>query len=335
MVVTLLVALVVASPLFLSLPVDGLFSAVGGRVVRTDGGLSLESLGYLVLLTAEFWLPLAVILWACLAGAKRAGAAAVPALAGDRTGTGDDGFYPLVRDATLIMVVAMIVSVLFLGTKIAEGRYLVAVLSLLPLAIFAGLDRREPFPALAVDGFRRVALIFIVAVAVARFLIFLFVSPPFCLPRCVVFVDYAPLAAKIGAVDGKQNVILTNHVHIGANLLRLLPNTRVSMYTYTRETDLGVAEPSRRNCYLVWFRRYGTADEVTAEGALARALGRTPGEAELAAVGPGDDVTLGWQTKLPWAWGPKLMWEWGADPTVAVARIDSAAKICEGGRGSG
>ena len=228
----------------------------------------------------------------------------------------------------------MIVAVLFLGTKIAEGRYLVAVLSLLPIAIFAGLDRREPFPALAVEGFRRAALIFILAVALARFLFFLFVSPPFCLPRCVVFVDYAPVAAKIGTVDGKQNVILTNQVDVGANLLRFLPDTRVSIDFYTGESDLGIAEPSRRNCYLVWFRRYGTSNEVTAAAALQRALGRTPSEAELAAVGASQDVTLGWQTKLPWAWGPKLMWDWGADPTMAVARIDSAAPICEGGRGS-
>jgi 4-amino-4-deoxy-L-arabinose transferase-like glycosyltransferase len=333
MAMTPVVAIIVVSPLFLSLSIDGLFSTLGGRVVGAGGGPDLGSLGYLVVLTAEFWLPLAAILWACLAGAKRAGAG--QAVVDVRTGADDDSFYPLVRDATLIMVLALIVSVLFLGTKIAEGRYLVAFLSLLPLTIFAGLDRREPFPAPAVEGFRRVALVFIVGVAVVRFLIFLFVSPPFCLPRCVVFVDYAPLAAKIGTVEGKQNVILTNHVHIGANLLRLLPNTRVSIASYTGEADLGIAEPSRRNCYLVWFRLYGGADEVTAEAALERALGRRPSAAELAAVAPSEDVTLGWQTKLPWAWGPKLMWEWGADPTVAVARIDSAAPICEGGRNPG
>jgi hypothetical protein len=108
----------------------------------------------------------------------------------------------------------------------------------------------------------------------------------------------------------------------------------VSIDFYTGESDLGIAEPSRRNCYLVWFRRYGTSNEVTAAAALQRALGRTPSETELAAVGPSQDVTLGWQTKLPWAWGPKLMWDWGADPTLAVARIDSAARICEGGRRS-
>jgi hypothetical protein len=179
-----------------------------------------------------------------------------------------------------------------------------------------------------------VALVFILAVLVARFLFFLFVSPPFCLPRCVIFVDYAPAAAKIGTVDGKQNVILTNQVDVGANLLRFLPNTRVSIDFYTGGSDLGIAEPSGRNCYLVWFRRYGTADEVTAAAALQRALGRTPSETELAAVAPSDDVTLGWQTKLPWAWGPKLMWDWGANPTLAVAGIDSDAPICEGGRGS-
>ena len=336
LIVTLVVALLVVSPLLIGLSgsIAELFSTLGGGVSQGSGWPTPGSLGYTALLTAEFWLPFVAILWVCLAVARRTGAADGQAVADDRIGTGDDSFYPLVRDTTLIMVAAMIVSVVFLGTRIAEGRYLVAFLSLLPIAIFAGLDRREPFPALAVEGFRRAALIFILAVLVVRFLFFLFVSPPFCLPRCVVFVDYAPAAARIGTVDGKQNVILTNQVDVGANLLRFLPDTRVSIDFYTGGSDLGIAEPSDRNCYLVWFRRYGTADEVTAAAALQRALGRTPSEAELAAVGASQDVTLGWQTKLPWAWGPKLMWDWGADPTMAVARIDSAARICEGGRGS-
>ncbi len=336
-VLTLIVALAVVSPLLLGLSgrIDGVFSAVGGRVVGSNSGPDLESLGYLVLLTAEFWLPLLVILWACLARWPAGKASAGQAVVVDRVGAPDDSFYPLLRDATLMLAVAMIASVLFLGTKIAEGRYLVALLSLIPLTIFAAIDRRDPFPVLAVAGFRRAALTFIVAVAVVRFLIFLFVSPPFCLPRCVVFVDYAPVVARIDNVDGKQNVILTNHVHLGSNLLRLVPNARVSIDSYTGAADLGIADPAHRNCYLVWFRRYGMADEVTAAAALERALGRPPSEAELATIGPIEDVTAGWQTKLPWAWGPKLMWEWGPDTVVGVARIDSAARICEGRGASG
>jgi hypothetical protein len=326
LLLTIVVAAMLVLPLVFGVS-DGLgnlFSRLGGRVSGSAHGQDLESLGYLALLTAEFWLPLLAILWFCLARWRESETGAAPGEAVD------EGFHALVWGATIFMVVAMAISVI-LGTRITEGRYLVVILSLLPLAIFTALDRRLSFPSIAVDNFRRIGIALIVGVAVFRFLTFLFVSPPFCLPRCVVFVDFRPVAEKIGVEGEKQNVILTHHVHIGANLLSLVPNGRVIIDHYTGASDLAIRPPAERNCYLVWFEHYSD-NELSLADAFKRALGRVPTEAELAAVGPPDLVTVGWQTKLPWAWGPKLMWPWGPDNVVGVAKIDSALPICGGSR---
>jgi hypothetical protein len=177
---------------------------------------------------------------------------------------------------------------------------------------------------MALDRFWQGAMVLIAIIAVFRFLSFLFVSPPFCIPRCVVFVDYRPVVEKLVTADGKQNVILSDHVHIASNLLRLVPNARVVMDAYTGGSDLGIAPPAERNCYFVWFQKYRNADEVPLEQALRRALRREPLPEELAAIGPVESVKVDWQTKvLP---------DWGPDTIVGIARIDSSQRICDGGR---
>ncbi len=322
---TLVAGLVVVSPLLIGLweARDALLGTLGGRVAGASSGPGLESFGFLILLTAEFWLPFAVILGIALARWP-ASAPAAETTAAASEGDGDANLYPLLRDATVIMVAAMFFAFFFLGTRIEGGRYLVVMFSLLPAAVFAGLDRRPSFPQIAMERFFQGAIGFVVIIAVFRFATFLFLSPPFCLPRCVLFVDYAPVAAKIGTPDGKQNVILSNHVHIGSNLLRLVPNAKVVIDAYTAGSDLGIAPPAERNCYFVWFRNYRSVDELPLETALRQALRRDPLPSELAAIGPIEFATVDWQTKILRSHGP--------DTVVGIARIDSAERICDGGR---
>jgi hypothetical protein len=321
MALTLVVGLAVMAPLAIGLWADraALLGTLGGRVAGGRGGPDLESLGLLVLLTAEFWLPFAAFLWVSLYRwpASAETNAASPA-------AGDANLYPLLRDATALMVVAMLASVLFLGTKIEGGRYLVVMFSLLPAAVFAAIDRWVVFPRTAIERFVEGTLGFVLLVMVFRFAAFLFVSPPFCIPRCVVFIDYGSVAAKIGTPDGKQNVILTNHVHIGSNLLRLVPNAKVVMDAYTAGSDLGIAPPEARTCTFVWFRNYRSDKEQPLEKALEQALRRPPLASELAAIGPAEFVTVDWQTKILAAHGP--------DTVVGIAPIDSHQRICGGGR---
>lgn len=323
---TFAAGLIVVSPLLygLSDTLPAMFSLIGGRVGGAKDGLAPGSLAYLLLLTAEFWLPFVVILWVSLARWPAAGKEGIEAEQPQSTGDFDESFYPFLRDATLFMVFVVLAGMLILGTKISQGRFLVPILSLLPLAIFAAIDRRRTFPALAMHHFWRGAMVFIIGLAVVRFAIFLFTSPPFCVPRCKIFVDYTPVVEKLVKADGKQNVILTNEVHFGANLLRLMPNTRVVIDKYTAGSDLGIADPSRRNCYFVWFPKYRSADEWTLERAMERAFRRPPIDSELAAIGSIEYVTVDWQT-----W---LLWDWGPDTIAGIATLDSGARICDGGR---
>lgn len=323
---TFVVALIVVSPLLIGLSdaISAMFSTVGGRVAGSKSWPDIESIAYLFLLTAEFWLPFLAILWLGFYRWPASDPANVQVDQQNSNGEGDESFYPLVRDATLFMAVAVLVAVIFLGTSISGGRYLVSILSLLPLTIFAAIDHWRPFPSVAVYQFWRGAMMFIVGLAVVRFAIFLFMAPPFCVPRCVLFVDYTPVAEKIGTADGKQDVILTNHVHIGSNLLRLVPNSRVVMDAYTGGSDLGIADPPDRNCYFVWFKEYLRPGETTFASALQHALRRPPLEAELAAVTSVEYVTAKWQTTLLDAWAP--------DTTIGIAKLDSETRICDGGR---
>ena len=326
LLLTIIVALIVVSPLLIGLydVMTSVFATVGGRVAGSGNGFDIASLGSLVLLTAMFWLPFLAILAVGLYRwpASEAGNAQSPPDA--LLGEGDDDFYRLVRDATLIMFAAVLAAVLFLGTRISGVRYLIAVLSLLPVAVFVAIDRKLPFPALALRNFQRGAVAFIVGIAVIRFLIFLFISPPFCIPRCVLFVDYTPVVERLGTADGKQNVILSNHVHIASNLLRQVPNARVVMDTYTAGSDLGIVGPADRNCYFVWFRKYRDHDPVPFEAALEQALRRLPLDSERAAVESVESVTAKWQTNL--------LWDWGPDTIIGIATLDSATPICAGGR---
>lgn len=322
MLLTLLVGLLTVLPLIIGLWADrdALFGTLGGRVAGGAEGPDLASFGLLILLTAEFWMPFAALLWIALYRWPASSAAASTVASGE----GDENLYPFLRDATALMIAAMLASFLFLGTEIEGGRYLVVMFSLLPATVLAAIDRREAFPQLAIERFFKGAIGFILFIAVFRFATFLFVAPPFCLPRCVVFVDYAPVVERIGTPDSKQNVILTNHVHIGANLLRLVPNAKVVMDAYTGGSDLGIAPPAERNCYFVWFKNYRSTEEMPMEEALRRALRRQPLESELAAIGPAEFVTVDWQTKILPDYGPETI--------VGIARIDSAERICDGGR---
>lgn len=327
MVIVFVVGLVVVSPLLFGLS-DAIVSAyatLSDRVGGSSRSQSLASFGYLLLLTAEFWLPFAAILGICLmrwpARSEEAGQAELVLASSPG---GDENFYPFLRDALIVMVVAMLAAFLVLGTGISGGRYLVTILSLLPLTVFAAIDRMPRFPELALRKFGRACVAVIVGVAVVRFAIFLFVSPPFCVPRCVVFVDYGPVAEKIGTPDGKQNVILTDHVHIGSNLIRQVPDARIVMDAYTGGSDLGIAPPEGRNCYFVWFQKYRGSDEVSLAQALEKGLRRPPLQSELVAIGPAEYVAVDWQTKV--------LWEWGPETIVGIARIDSGERICDGGR---
>lgn len=315
LMLTLVTATVLVSPLLygLSGSADAALLAVGHRVAAGSGVLS--ALVDFAVQSAQFWLPFAVMLWACLARwpAETAGDndVGVPP---------DTHFYPFLRDATLFMVVATLAAVVFLGTRITAGHYLVPVLTLLPAAIFAGIDRRKPFPALAMDRYLQGALAVIIAVAAVRLLLFLFVSPPFCVPRCILFVDYTPVIEKLDRSDGKQNVILSDDSHIASNLLSAVPDARVIVSTQAGGLDVGIAAPGDRNCSFVWFRRYRTSDERPLESALRRMLHRAPLDSEIRAIGPVAYVEAGWQTRL-------LSSRWPST-TIGIAEIDPASPMC-------
>lgn len=311
-------ALVVLSPLLIGMTTaaDSVFSELESRVAGSGRGVTLQSIGYFLALTAEFWLPFLAILAACLT--RR------PAVAteGKAEWDGDTDFYPFLRDASLLLFASVVVSFLALNTNVAEGRYLVGVLSLLPLAVIAAIDQRVDFPAAGMRRFWLSAMIFIAAVAALRFLLFLFTAPPFCVPRCVVFVDYRPVVAAVPFDPTRQNVIVTSQVHIGANLLRLVPNARVLVGGLTQGKDIGIAGPEARDCYLAWFERYPGTLESRLDKELRRAFGREPTAAELALVGPPDYVAAGWQTRILGASDPA--------PVLGIAKVASSAEICGG-----
>jgi hypothetical protein len=295
------------------------FSAVGEKVA---GRGVLLALAYFAVQSAQFWLPFVAILWACLARwpAETGTSDGQPERV---SGTADESFYRLVRDATLLSTAMALAAVLFLGTRITHGHYLAPVLSLLPLAIFAGIDRREQLPALALEKYRQGALAVIVGIAVVRLLLFLLASPPFCVPRCILFVDYGPVVDRLDRSDGKQTVILSNDIHIASNLLGSVPNARVIVPTDAGGLEVGLADPDDRACHLVWFRSYRGSQDRSLESALRGALRRPPLQSELATVGPVEYVTAEWQTKL--------LPDRGAETIIGIAAIDSTSPLCGGG----
>lgn len=321
LLLTVATAIVLVSPLLygLSGSVDAALFAVGHRVAAGSGVLS--ALANFAVQSAQFWLPFAVILWVCLARWPAGTAGPVCTDNEDAAGTqADVNFYPLLRDATLVMVAVTLAAVVFLGTRITAGHYLVPVLSLLPMAIFAGIDRWHPFPKTSLQKYWQSAVTLMIAVAVVRFLLFLFAAPPFCIPRCILFVDYSPVIEKLDRSVDKQTVILSNNIHLASNLLGTLPNTRVILPTYAAGLEVGLAEPDRRDCYFIWFRTYRGSEEQSLESGLRRALGRQPLERERAAIGPVEYVKAEWQTKL--------LWDRGPDTIIGVARIDSTSSLC-------
>ena len=319
---TLATGLLLLSPLLygLSGSIAKAFFAVGERVAAPGSDRDLASLAYFLAVSAEFWLPFAAILWVCLARWPADSGVERPAHPDNAAWRPDESFYPFARDATLLLVAVTMAGVLLLGTRITAGHYLAPVLSLLPVAIFAGLDRRQPFPGLALANFQRGAVAFIIGVAVVRFLLFLFASPPFCVPRCILFVDYRPVVERLASSDGMQNVILSNDIHIASNLLVLLPNARVIVPTEKGGLDVGIAGPAERKCYFIWFQKYRNNEEQPLESALRRALRRPPLETELSAVGAPEYIKAEWQTKL--------LWDWGPDTIIGLAPIDSSSPLC-------
>jgi hypothetical protein len=233
----------------------------------------------------------------------------------------DTDFFFLIRDATLVMAAAVLVAVVFLGTRITAGHYLVPMLTLLPIAVFAGLDRRQPFPQTALDNYRNGAVVLMVGIFVVRFLLFLFAAPPFCVPRCILFVDYIPVVERLDLTDGKQTIVLSNDSHLASNLLGSRPEIRVIVPTDRGGLDAGLAGPDDRDCYFMWFRSYREPEDQTLEMALARALRRRPSEAELAAIAPAESIEAGWQTKLR-----RSRWP---DPIIGLAQINSSSPLCE------
>ena len=320
LLLTVVTATVLVSPFLygLSGSIDQTFSAVGHRIAAGSGVLS--ALAGFALQSAQFWLPFTPMLWVCLARWPVEAAAPVDADSGGVGVLPDAYFCPLLRDATLIMVAATLAAVVFLGTRITAGHYLVPVLSLLPMAIFAGIDRWQSFPEMSLQKYWQSAVALMIAVAVVRFLLFLFAAPPFCIPRCILFVDYSPVIEKLDRSDDKQTVILSNNIHLASNLLGTLPNTRVILPTYAAGLEVGLAEPDRRDCYFIWFRTYRGSEEQSLESGLRRALGRQPLESERAAIGPVEYVKAEWQTKL--------LWDRGPDTIIGVARIDSTSSLC-------
>ena len=322
LLLTVGVGLVVLSPLAIGYwdSADAVYDALGQRVAGSRGGPDLRDLGLLAALSTEYWLPftllLALSLW------RRP--AMVP-VAEPPNGEGDPDFYPLLRNATILMVVALLLAVFVLGTNVKGGRFLAPVLTYLPLTIFAVLDRRHNFPGEAVRLFTKLGLGLIVVVAIARLLIFLFTAPSFCVPRCVVFVDYEPVIAALEIEDAaaKQIVVITDDLHIGANLIPRLDNGWVIYPPFTKRLNLDIAPASDRVCRFVWFERYGGDDKRKGlRRAMKRALGRAPTKAEQDAVLSVETVIAGWHTWLLAGTAP--------DNEVGVATLDSTSPLCGG-----
>lgn len=320
---TLTIGLLVLSPLLygLSGSVAAAWSAIGERVEGPERAVWLPLADFFIQ-SAQFWLPFGAILGAGLAFWPAASQIGVAADCDNGAANGDDSLYLLLRNATLVATAAVFLSVIIFGTRITAGHYLVPVLSLLPAAALSHLDRRQLFPEVAVRKFLQGAFVLIAGIALVRFLFFLFVSPPFCVPRCILFVDYTPVVEMLDRSDGRQNVILSDDIHIASNLLRALMDSRVIVPTEAGGLGVGVASSEQRNCDFVWFRDYRGQGERSLESALKKLLRRAPTASELADIGPATYLKSEWQTKLLWDWGPETI--------IGIAPIKSNSVLCEG-----
>ncbi|MBB5751086.1 ArnT family glycosyltransferase [Prosthecomicrobium pneumaticum] len=323
MLVVLPVALLILVPFAIGfwLNIDETGATLRHRIVGSASSVA-ESLFWLAALSAFYWLPLVALLGAAHLRWRGRSAPTATEHSEGVVGPGDPDFYPWMRDATLIMIATMVFAVTVLGTEIGSGgeRYLVGALPLLPVAIFAWVDRRPAFPADAVRRFLRFAMVFIIGTAAVRILFFVLAAPPVCMPRCMVFVDYGNVLQQLTPLPGETGVVLTDHVHIGSNLRQYLPDTFVRVGSYNRRDVFGLPAPEVRSCHLVWFERFRKDRPSTAEEALSSVLGRPATAQDMAAVGTPETVTLGWWTRLLEARDPP--------PLLGVAKVDPASPIC-------
>ncbi len=315
------VAVAVVSPL-----VVGVFALEGqhagtaaGLSERIGGGIGLlRGLTNLVRSALAFVLPLALYLGLAFFLERRRPARRLsePAL----PERGDPAFAPLLRDATIAMVAAIVIAIVVLGTNIYNARYLIAVLTLAPLLVFAWIDRWRPFPAAVIERFLRVALVTIAVVAAIRVVLYLLLAPPLCPTRCATFVDYNEIAARLAPDPGEISLIRAVHPRIGANLLIRVPDSFVLVPVRTAGFESAIASDLRRRCTLVWFQTLGSAPAMNAEEALAVALERAPSEEDIRAIARVETVTGGWQSHLLAARDPP--------PVFGLAELDPTSAIC-------
>ncbi|MCC6982320.1 MAG: glycosyltransferase family 39 protein [Bauldia sp.] len=324
---TAVVALAAISPLLFGL------LALDGQTARTAAGLA-ERIGSSVSLprafrnllrsALPFVLPLALYLGLVFLLDRRRSAR--PAPEPDPPRPGDPAFVPLLRDATIAMVAAMVLAVLVLRTNFYNARYLIAPLTLSPLLAFAWIDRWGAFPAAAVGRFLRTALVTIGVVAGVRILLYLLLAPPLCPTRCATFVDYAAIAERIAPAPGQIGVIRTVHSRIAANLLIRVPDSFVLVPGHTAGVEAAIANGLPRRCTLVWFQSFGPDPPMNEAEALAAALGRAPTAEESGALAEVETVTGAWQANLLPARDPP--------PVFGLAELDPSSPIC-GAHGSG
>lgn len=316
-----LVALAIVSPHLAGLiGIEGQTGqTAAGLAERVASDVSLPRLlRNLVRSALAFVLPFALYLGLAFFLERRRTKAAVPQPA---PAAGDGAFLVVLRDATLIMLGAVLVGVLALGTNAYNARYMIAPLTLAPVLVFAWIDRWQMFPTAAVARFLRIAAITIPIVAAVRAaLYFILLAPPICPTRCDSFVDYRAVAEELGPEPGGISVIRTTQSRIGGNLLIRVPNSIVVVAASTPGVEDAIPPLPPRRCSLVWFQTVGSDPPVGVERALARALGRTPEREEIEAVTRIETIAGAWQSRLL---APR-----SAPPLFGLATLDPASGLC-------
>ncbi|MEO1200669.1 MAG: glycosyltransferase family 39 protein, partial [Pseudomonadota bacterium] len=163
---------------------------------------------------------------------------------------GSDGrdVVSLSRKATLIgIVIVLIIGVMRSGD--IEYRYAAPALILLPVALFGRLDASDPVVARGLKRFLVQCISVTLLILVFRAGMLIAASPPVCVPRCASFHDYAPVAAELNRLELDRAVIVTDDHYLGANLVRLAPDTTVR---WVATDPVPRREVSGRRCALIW-----------------------------------------------------------------------------------